>query len=500
MTLEPPENVAHLVEELSLRRPFWRYFEVFRRHQHAFLLDSAQDPRSLGRFSFVGGQPFLVFKAKRVKGGTRGVTRVDIVRCGAGAGESVLYETTRNPFDELHQLINLHGIPRECYSAHPTPFLAGAVGYFGYEAAHFIEQIPDLGADDLGLPDIYMMFFDSLLVHCHGTGATHLSVVGRGPNERLARERAERTRDAMLRRIEDFEASSCAPWSRSRGLRPTLSVEATFDEQGYTALVERAKEHIFAGDIFEVCLTHRLTSPTTADPWALYHELRAINPAPFACYLRLPEADVVSSSPERFLRLSDDGTAESRPIKGTRPRGATPEEDLALSRDLAQSPKDQAENNMIVDLVRSDFGRVCRFGTVQVPELRIIEAYSTVYQMVSTIRGQLDDGKSGIELIRACFPGGSMTGAPKIEAMKIIDRLEPVKRGIYGGSIGYIDFSGTLDLNIVIRTIVMRGKRAYYNVGGAIVADSDPRSEYMETLDKARALIVALQNVAGTTA
>ena len=209
----------------------------------------------------------------------------------------------------------------------------------------------------------------------------------------------------------------------------------------------------------------------------------------------MPEAQVISSSPERYMSLDADGRAESRPIKGTRRRGATAEDDATIRRDLASSAKDQAENVMIVDLVRNDLGRVCKFGTIHVPELMVVEPYATVFQLVSTIRGELEDCRDALDLVRASFPGGSMTGAPKIEAMKIIDRLEPVKRGVYSGAIGYLDFAGTMDLSIAIRAFVVRGGRAYFNVGGAIVADSVPRTEYFETLDKAQALIAALANL-----
>ena len=490
---------VHLLEKLPLRLPFWRYYAMFRQNKYSFLLDSASDPQKLGRFSFLGGDPFLVLKVKRMKapGQARYSARLEVIDRMDAPG--VVHEVTTDVFAEIRQLLDAHYLERSFYSGRPAPFLAGAVGYFGYEAGHFIENIPGLGTDDLGLPDIYLLFMSSLLVHCHRTGVSYLSVLGRGPNEVVARVRAERARDQILRKIEAFERDPPLdePSAAQRSRAADVEVVPTFDQAAYCDLVERAKEHIFAGDVFEICLTQRLTSPFAGDPWHLYQELRRINPAPFACYLNLPEAQVVSSSPERFLRLGADGVAESRPIKGTRRRGNTEEEDQALLQDLASTVKDQAENNMIVDLVRNDFGRVSRFGTVHVPELRIIERYATVYQMVSTIRGQLEDEHDGIDLLKACFPGGSMTGAPKIEAMKIIDRLEPMIRGVYSGAIGYMDFSGPIDFNIVIRTFVMKNGRAHYNVGGAIVADSDPRAEHQETLDKARALVTALRNLNG---
>jgi aminodeoxychorismate synthase component I len=492
----------HLLEKLDLRLPFWRYYELHRGRPYSFLLDSARDPRKHGRFSFMGSDPFLTLKAKRLprKPGQPRATRIELVdRPGASdpSARSVVTEITGDPFEEIRQLLSVHYVDRDAYSGRPTPFLAGAVGYFGYEAGHFIEDIPDLGEDDLGLPDIYLMFVSSTMVHCHRTGASYLSVLGRGPNDVLARVRAERTRDTMLARIEKFEANPPPEWmgpTSAQASAAKLDLHAMFDERAYCKMVDDAKEHIFAGDIFEICLTHRLDAAFQSDPWKLYQELRRVNPAPFAGYLNLPEAQVLSSSPERFLRLGADHIAESRPIKGTRPRGKTEAEDQRLHDELQNAEKDQAENNMIVDLVRNDFGRVCTFGSVNVPELRVIERYATVYQMVSTIRGQLEDERDGVDLVRACFPGGSMTGAPKVEAMKLIDRFEPVKRGIYSGSIGYFDFSGVLDFNIVIRTMVLKNQRSYFNVGGAIIADSEPRAEYQETMDKARALVTALKN------
>jgi para-aminobenzoate synthetase component 1 len=233
------------------------------------------------------------------------------------------------------------------------------------------------------------------------------------------------------------------------------------------------------------------------DPWDLYGILREINPAPFAAWLQFPDFQIVSASPERFLSLSSNRVAESRPIKGTRPRGADPVEDARLRDELEKSTKDRAENVMIVDLVRNDLGRVAEIGSVEVPELQVIEPYATVFQMVSTVRAKLRKDRDAVDLVRACFPGGSMTGAPKIEAMKIIDALEPVKRGVYSGAIGYFDHSGVMDLSIVIRTIVCKDGRATFGVGGAVVADSDPQDEYQETLDKAAALIEALQTLAG---
>jgi para-aminobenzoate synthetase component I len=500
----PSACYLHLLEELPLRLPFWRYYHLHRARPFSFLLDSAKDPDKLGQFSFIGGDPFLVYRAWRQPGQPPSAgARIEVTQLRGPDGTPLdrphVSHRVADVFEDLRRLLAAYRVEGDTYLARPVPFLAGAVGYFGYEAGYFVEELPDLGANDLALPDVYLLFLDVVLAHCHKSGKSYLSVLGRGPNEFAARSQALRLRDRLLHDIEALEADPPPEWTgpdAARADQMQVDVKAHFDEAGYCKVVETAKEHIFAGDIFEVCTTHRLEAPLEGgDPWQLYQELRRINPAPFAGFLNLPEAQVVSSSPERFLKLGADRIAESRPIKGTRPRGQTPEQDEKLYRELFRSIKDRAENVMIVDLVRNDFGRVCKFHTVHVPELMIVEKYATVFQMVSTIRGELEDQHDGLDLLKACFPGGSMTGAPKVEAMKIIDRLEPVKRGIYSGSIGYLDFSGPLDFNIVIRTLVVKDGRCFFNVGGAVVADSDPRDEYHESLLKARAPITALRNL-----
>ncbi len=255
--------------------------------------------------------------------------------------------------------------------------------------------------------------------------------------------------------------------------------------------IRRIKDYIAAGDALEVCLTHRLDAPLDEEPLSVYLRLRRENPAPFGAYLDLGDLKLLCASPERFLRLRA-GRLQSRPIKGTRPRGRTPDEDGSLRLALAASEKDRCENVMIVDLVRNDLGRVCRVGSVEVTEFLLVEPYATVFQLVSTIEGELAEGAGLFDAIRACFPGGSMTGAPKIRAMEIIDELEPVARGPYAGALGYLSATGDCDLNIVIRTILARGGRASFHVGGAVVADSDPEAEWRETLDKAAGLVGAL--------
>jgi para-aminobenzoate synthetase component 1 len=271
---------------------------------------------------------------------------------------------------------------------------------------------------------------------------------------------------------------------------------AIIDELSYGKAIETAKEEIAAGNVYQACLTHRMERPFAGDGWNVYKTLRRINPAPFASFFELPEVTIAGSSPERFLKVDGERRVESRPIKGTRPRGRHPEEDEANRRALAASEKDRAENLMIVDLVRNDLGRVCRTGSVAVPSLMAIEAYAGVWQMVSTVEGELAPGRDAVDALRACFPPGSMTGAPKIAAMRQIDRHEPVRRGIYSGALGYFDVRGGIDTSVVIRTLLVRDGRAHLHVGGGVVANSTAEGEYRESLDKANALLDALERSA----
>ena len=481
---------AHVLQEIESPVSLFDYFKIFAHEEHTFLLDSARDPEKLGRYSFAGRQPFLVFKSKG--------RQIEIHE------HHRIIRKEGQPFQELRLLLSRYKVDPSAYRDSQIPFLGGAVGYFGYELNYVLEQLPCLGDDDLGLPDSYFMFVDHVLIYDHLEKRLFLSVIAFDEFQEVADEKVQGRFNELRNWMLSVEAEQVAEGESqtSDQLDTEVDRESTstevhfremFDESQYMAAVQKAKDHIFAGDIFEICMTHRFECDFDGDPFALYKELRRINPAPFASFLNLPCVKVVSSSPERFVRVDRHGWCTSRPIKGTRPRGKTPRQDKELYRELMGSLKDRAENMMIVDLVRNDFGRVCEVPTVQVSELMIIEKYATVFQMVSTIMGKLEQGTNSLDLVQACFPGGSMTGAPKIEAMKIIDALEPVKRGIYSGSIGYIDYAGNLDLNIVIRTILIRDGKAYFQVGGAVVADSDPRDEYMETLHKARALRLALQ-------
>jgi aminodeoxychorismate synthase component I len=297
---------------------------------------------------------------------------------------------------------------------------------------------------------------------------------------------------AALARVLPAGEPPPAPSAQERA----LDFESAFDAERHAAAVAEIRARIAAGDVYQACLTHRLEAPFAGDAFALAGALRALNPAPFACLLALPDATLVGSSPERFLAVDAERWAESRPIKGTRPRGADPAEDRRQGNALAASAKDRAENLMIVDLVRNDLGRVCEVGSVQVPELFAIERYQTVFQLVSTVRGRLARGADALDAVRAAFPPGSMTGAPKLAAMELLARLEPTPRGLYSGAVGYLDLRGGCDLAVTIRSIVLRGGRAFVHTGGGIVADSDPAAEWREAGDKARALLAALRRAA----
>ena len=482
---------------IRLALPIHRYWAMWQRQPWSFLLDSARvDPR-LGRFSFVGGDPAAVFSIRRQPNHTPDMpAKITVTQFRHRGGPSIeppaRHTFLAEPIDALRRFVAWACPPTDTPDADiPLPFRAGLVGTFGYEMLHFIENVPPAApGDDIDVADCCLMLIDTVLAHDHQADRSYICALGAGDTHADAKAQADAKIDVLRERIARFEANPPA----KPAIVPTVKAPTGvyFDRTTYAELVQEGIDHIAAGDVFEICLTHRLQRRFAGDPWALYCHLRRINPAPFAAYLHMPNADVLCASPERFVKLDRDGWVEARPIKGTRPRGATPADDAKLHAELAASEKDRAENAMIVDLLRNDLGRVCRFGTVEVAEAMAVETYATVFQMVSTIRGQLAPGRDAIELLKACFPGGSMTGAPKVEAMKTISRHEPVTRGIYSGAIGYIDVRGAMDLNIVIRTIVLQAGQAYVNVGGAVVADSDPVGEYDETMHKARALLAAL--------
>jgi para-aminobenzoate synthetase component 1 len=448
----------------------------------SFFLDSGINPYGLGRYSFIGSDPFLVLSSRG--GDIQMVSPDDRISLRG------------NPFDILREQLNRYNIDKSKY---PVPFVGGAVGYLGYDLCHFIERLPVTTRDDVMLPDCCMAFYDSVLAYDHVENRVYAIASGLPEVDGVRKERKARQRidelTHLVRRNGNNNGEKCATRisSRSRFMDVNDSAEfsSNFKRDEYIKAVENAIEYIANGDIFQVNLSQRFESDLTCDPYDLYLRLRGINPSPFACYLNFGDVTVAGASPERFLHLGRN-VVETRPMKGTRPRGRSPVEDELLEAELVKSEKDRAENIMIVDLERNDLGKVCEYGSVKVRDLCTLEKYATVFQLTSTVAGRLREDKDSIDLLKAAFPGGSVTGAPKVRAMEIIDELEPTRRGIYTGSVGYLGFDGCMDLNIVIRTFVIKGDRVYFQVGGGIVSDSDPQAEYQETLDKAQALMAAL--------
>jgi para-aminobenzoate synthetase component 1 len=475
------------VREVELDGPFFEYFGGLRDEPFAFLLDSALASPKLGRYSFMGARPFLTLRARRSLATDSG-PRAARIRLDSPNRH---LELEGDPLAVLRALLEKLAVERE--GNETIPFLGGAVGHFGYECGHFVERLSSSTTPWKG-DDAIFAFYDTVFVHEHARGKTYLSTIGRGASPEEARNNAEAAQDEWRHRLRS--AAEARPTDDLPAAHPIDAnlLQALHADEGarYAALVERARQHILAGSAFEICLTRTVSRPSNADPWLLYRLLRRDNPAPFSSFLVYDELVLVGASPERFLRLDRWGNAESRPIKGTRARGRTAELDEMSVRELAASEKDRAENVMIVDLVRNDFGRVCQVGTVRVPELRIVETYATVHQLVSTVTGTLRQGLHATDLVRACFPGGSMTGAPKVEALKIIDELESDERGPYSGAVGYFDFGGSMDLAMVIRSFALHRGILSYGVGGAIVVDSDPHDEFLETITKAVALERAL--------
>lgn len=455
--------------------------------QHVALLENPGAPSRFGRYSYFCCDPLWVFRSKRERAwaGPPGAER----------------ELDGDPLAQLGALLRRFRADRDLWRPGLPPFCGGAVGYLGYELLYLIESLPDLGRDDLALPDIELFFTGLVFAKDHLEDRAWILATGFGESTAAAEAEADQRLAAGRERLAQLapERRPTPPPPRPRLHEQDLArrgITACVDRRGYLDAIADIKQNILAGNVFEVCLTQRFDLRLARSGVELYEALRTVNPAPMTAYLRSAELEVLSSSPERFLSLDRAGVVETRPIKGTRPRGDTPERDAALRDSLAQSEKDRAENLMIVDLARNDLGKVCRFGTVEVTELCAIEAYEYTWQMVSTIRGVVEDRHDIVALLRAAFPGGSMTGAPKIAAMTLIDRLEPTKRGVFSGSIGYIDFDGAMDWSIVIRTFIKKGELLTFHVGGAIVADSDPEDEYQETLDKANGLIAAIDMLA----
>ena len=442
-------------------------FAQFRELAYPAFLDSSLVTPGMGRYSYLTADPFLIVRSKG------GHVQIETM------GEVSHLES--NPFAVLQELLNRYrlvqvpGLP---------PFQGGAIGYFSYELAHHIETLPYGAVDDLGLPEINVAFYDWAIAMDSASGATWAIATGLPEGGRDQARQRLRWIEERLRHVRTASDYSGLSFK-------TENIISNYSRDEFLEAVESVKEYIVRGDVYQVNISQRFEASVPCRPWELYLRLRQVNPAPLSAYLHYPEVTVLSASPEEFLNL-ENGKVRTRPMKGTRPRGDTTQGDQDLARELRASEKDRAENVMIVDLMRSDLGKVCVPGSIQVPELFTIEKYPTVFQMVSTICGQLRPDVGTVALLQACFPGGSVTGAPKIRAMQIIDELEPSQRSVYCGAIGYIGFSGSMLMSIPIRILLVKGDRVYSQVGAGIVADSDPQAEYEETLHKARGAFRAL--------
>jgi anthranilate synthase component 1 len=438
---------------------------------YGFLLESVEGGEKWGRYSILGSRPSRVFVARRRKCELHEGGRVTALK-----GE---------PVDELakllkaYQAVALPGLPRFC---------GGAVGYLSYDAVRWFERLPQLAKDELQLPDAVFLFGDVVSVFDNLTHTMKVVTHARGGDD------PDQEYDAAVARLnaEVERLQKPLSWIEPPAWGEASEPHSTVSREQFMSAVETAKEHIRAGDIFQVVLSHRMSAEVSQPPFEGYRALRVTNPSPYMYFLRLGEFSIVGSSPEVLVRRTD-GLIEVRPIAGTRPRGRTSDEDRALEQELRANEKERAEHVMLVDLGRNDVGRVAEFGSVETNEYMVVERYSQVMHLVSNVRGRVKGDLPPLDAVRATFPAGTVSGAPKVRAMEIIDALEPVRRGIYAGAVGHFDYHGNLDLAITIRTLVYANGHAYWGVGAGIVADSDPAAEWDETRAKGRALWMAVQ-------
>jgi anthranilate synthase component 1 len=449
----------------------------------SFLFESVVGGERLGRYSFLGSGPFLRFQAF----GNRVVLQET---AAPGRPRPPVELEHPDPLRLLEEKLALYrapavpGLPR---------FSGGAVGYAGYDTVRYVERLPNPPPDDRGLPDLCFAFYDRMVIFDHLTktvaAVAHAHVDPADPKAcyHAACERVDRLVERLQQGVADLQLTDIAPLGEAH-----LPYRSNFEPAAFEAAVDRCKEYIRAGDVFQVVLSQRLQTETKARPFDVYRTLRVVNPSPFLFYLKAGPLCLVGSSPEIMARVEGD-LLTIRPLAGTRRRGKTEEEDVRLAAELLADPKERAEHIMLVDLGRNDVGRVSRYGTVKLSDELTVERYSHVMHLCSTVTGRLQPGKTAFDALRACLPAGTLSGAPKVRAMEIIDEQEPHRRGPYGGAVGYVDFSGSMDTCIALRTLVLKGQTAYLQAGAGIVADSVPAQEFEETMNKARGLLRALE-------
>ena len=450
------------------------------RGEYSFLLESVEGGERLARYSFIGTDPSLILKSKG--------RQVQITE--RGRTENILLEEGRDPLHVLKDLLLRYkpvddtALPR---------FSGGAVGYIGYDTVRFFEDIPGTAKDDLCMPDCFFIFSDVLVIFDHLKHKMKVLY-----NAEISGDPSQ-TYDLAVKKIEEIIGRlKEAPLPSIPGGVSTTPREpvSNMSREAFMRMVEACKEYIRAGDIIQSVVSQRLSVKLSAHPFNVYRALRSLNPSPYMYYLSFEDVKIVGSSPE-ILATENKGVVHTRPIAGTRKRGRTEEEDKALEKELLADEKERAEHIMLVDLGRNDLGRVSSFGTVKVQDLMVIERYSHVMHIVSSVTGMLAPGKDQFDVLRATFPAGTLSGAPKVRAMQIIEELEPTRRGVYGGAIGYFGFSGNMDTCITIRTMLVKNGVAYIQAGAGIVADSDPASEYEESINKAGAVLKAIELAEG---
>ena len=441
--------------------PVCVFEKLYQSDDFTFIYESLESKGERGRYSFLGAKPFITFKSKGKD------IEINI------AGRT--YKKDGNPFEVLRNIVAKY---KQCPD---SVFPGGAVGYISYDAVRFFEKIPDKNPDELTVPDTYFMFPSEIIVFDHKEETVDIIVYSENNGEK----RIEELKSIVETYTEDIVF-------QSGNIENSISSESNFSRESFKEVVQKAREYIFAGDIFQVVLSQRFKSRINRSPIQIYKALRVTNPSPYMYYLKLSDIYILGSSPEILVKLSN-GIAINRPLAGTRARGRTKKEDQFLERDLLKDEKELAEHIMLLDLARNDLGRVCDHGSVEVDELLQVERYSKVMHLVSNVVGKLKKNKDAFDLLEASFPAGTVSGAPKVRAMEIIDELEPSKRGIYAGSIGYFSFSGDMDMCIAIRTIIIKDGVVYIQAGAGIVADSEPEKEYTETLNKASALKKAIE-------
>jgi anthranilate synthase component 1 len=460
----------------DLLTPVAAFLSIAARQKYAFLLESVEGGEKIGRYTFLGAQPRTVITARGKELTLRDGSSVRQLR---GSVMDWLREHLRQ-----HRPATVPGLP---------PFTSGCVGYFAYDMVRQFERLPDRAKDDVGLPDCVFTFYDRLLAFDHLRHQVHIIAAAdvRSESPRKAYDRALADIAAIEAKLERGLRGQHVHWSDS-GKQKSIKVHSSTSHDKFLQSVCQAKEYIAAGDVFQVVLSQRLDFNPPADPFQIYRALRTVNPSPYMYFLRLDETHVVGASPEMLVRVSGR-KLEYRPIAGTRKRGVDPAQDERLTEELRSDEKERAEHVMLVDLGRNDLGRVSEYGSVQVRDLMYVEKYSHVMHLVSALEGRLRDDLDALDALAACFPAGTLSGAPKVRAMEIIEELEPVRRGVYGGSVLYADYAGNLDSCIAIRTMVVHGDRAYVQAGAGIVADSDPESEYQECMNKASAVLRACE-------